>query len=212
MRQTSNATRTVIEKSTPPIDAERLQRHEDDREDDRERGKQNGQCDFVRRLLSLRAFDQSNHAVEEGFARIRGDADRDDVGEHARAASHGAAVAASLANDRGGFAGDGGFIHGRGTFDDLAVARDEFARLHNHEIVLAQLLGRRLLNACLRLDAVRERLRARLPQRVGLRFAPALRHRLGKIGEEDREPKPQRNLQKKSERRTLSSREHAGRW
>ncbi len=38
--------------------------------------------------------------------------------------------------------------------------------------------------------------RARLAQRVGLRLAPALRHRLGEVGEQHREPEPERELER----------------
>ena len=58
-------------------------------EQDRER-------DLVRRLLPRRAFDQRDHAVEEGLAGVRGDADDEPVGEHLRAAGDRRAVAARL--------------------------------------------------------------------------------------------------------------------
>ena len=56
------------------------------------------------------AFDQRDHAVEESFARVRGDLHFDLVGEHARAAGDSRAIAAGLANDRRGLAGDGRLI------------------------------------------------------------------------------------------------------
>ena len=126
------------------VDAERLHRHEHDEEDDRQRGEQDGQRDFVRRLLAFRAFDQADHAIEEGLAGIRGDADFDHVGKHARAAGDRAAIAAGFADDRRGFAGDGRFVHGRRAFDDLAVAGDELAGFHDNEIAFAQLARRAL--------------------------------------------------------------------
>ena len=51
-------------------------------------------------------------------------------------------VAAALADDRGGLAGDGGLVDRGDALDDLAVAGDELARLDDHEVALAQLRGR----------------------------------------------------------------------
>jgi hypothetical protein len=48
--------------------------------------------------------------VEERLAGFGGDAHLDLVGEDARAAGDGAAVAAALADDGRGFAGDGGLV------------------------------------------------------------------------------------------------------
>ena len=47
----------------------------DQQEDDRQRREQDGERDFVGRLLAVRAFDQSDHAVQKAFAGIGGDAD-----------------------------------------------------------------------------------------------------------------------------------------
>ncbi len=80
------------------------------------------------------ALDQRDHAVEEGRALRRGDAHLDPVGDDLRAAGHGRAVAAALADDRRRFAGDGGFIDRGDALDDLAIARDEIAGLDQHDI------------------------------------------------------------------------------
>ncbi len=84
-------------------------------------GQQDVERDFVRRLLPLGAFDQRDHAVEEGLAGIRGDADFDLVGEHARAAGDRRAVAAGFADHGRGFAGDRGLVHRGDAFDNFAV-------------------------------------------------------------------------------------------
>ena len=68
-----------------------------------------------------------DHAVEEGFAGVGGDADGDLVGEDAGATGYGAAVAAGFADDGGGFAGDGGLVDGGYAVDDFAVAGDHLA-------------------------------------------------------------------------------------
>ena len=52
------------------------------------------------------------------------DANDDAVADHARAAGDGAAVAAALADDRRGFAGDGRFVHAGDAFDHVAVGRE----------------------------------------------------------------------------------------
>ncbi len=53
IRQTSSATRTVMENEMPGIKAEEFQGHDHDKEDDRERRKENGQGDFIGCFLPL---------------------------------------------------------------------------------------------------------------------------------------------------------------
>ena len=43
-----------------------------------------------------------------------------------------------------------------------------------------------------------------LRKRVGLRFAPAFGHGFGKVGEQDREPQPERDLEVEPERAWMS--------
>ena len=88
------------------IAGERPQGDADDQEDQRQAGQQDRERQFVRRLLPLGAFDQRDHAVDEGRARRGGDPHLDQVGQHRRAAGDGRAVAAGFADDRRGFAGD----------------------------------------------------------------------------------------------------------
>ena len=73
IRQTSSETRTKTVCGEPEYDCERLQRHDRQQEDDRQSREQNVQRDLVRRLLPRCAFDQRDHAVEEGLAGVRGD-------------------------------------------------------------------------------------------------------------------------------------------
>ena len=56
------------------VHGEGLQRDHGEQKDDGEAGEQNAERDFVGRLLPRRAFDQRDHAIEEGFAGIGGDA------------------------------------------------------------------------------------------------------------------------------------------
>ena len=89
---------------------------------------------FCRSAPSTSAIMRSRK-VEPCAAVMR---DLDPVGQHARAAGDGRAVAAGFADDRRGFAGDRGFVDRGDAFDHLAVARDQVARLDQHEIALLQ--------------------------------------------------------------------------
>ena len=120
------------------VDGERLQRHDHDEEDDRQPGQEDVEGDLVGGLLSLGALDQRDHAVEERVAGVRRDAHLDLVGEHARAAGDGAAVAAALADDRRRLAGDGGLVDRGDALDDVAVAGDDLAGDDEHDVALAQ--------------------------------------------------------------------------
>ena len=173
-----------------------------DHEDDRQAGEQNVQRDLVRRLLTLRAFHQRDHAVEEGGTLGRGNAHLDPVGQHARAAGDGRPIAAALADHRGGFTGDRRFIDRGDAFDHLAVARDHFAGLHQHEVPRLEVgRGDRLIEAMrvesavgTRQQPLRHRLGARPTQRRRLRLAAAFRHRLGEVGEQHGHPQPEDDL------------------
>ncbi len=122
-----------------------------------------------------------------------GDADDDAVAQDARAAGDGAAVAAALANDGRGFAGDGGFVHAGDAFDDLAVGGNDVARFADDEVALLQFRRRNFFLAPVAQPA-RHRVLARLAQAVGLRLAAAFRHGFREIGEEHGEPEPDREL------------------
>ena len=103
-------------------------------EDDGQADQQDVERDLVRRLLPLGAFDQLDHAVEEGRAGRRGDAHLDPVGQHLRAAGHGRAVAAGLADDRRGLAGDRRLVDRGDALDHLAVGRDGVAGLDQDDV------------------------------------------------------------------------------
>ena len=176
------------------VDAERFQRHAHEQEDERQRREQNRQRDFVRRLLPLRAFDQRDHAVQEAVALFHRDADDDAVAEHARAAGDGAAVAAALADDRRGFAGDGGLVHAGDAFDHLAVGGD-------HVAGFARRRGRLCCNSGAGTFSSRPSRSRRamvslagLAQAVGLRLAAAFGHGFGEVGEQHGEPEPDGEL------------------
>ena len=104
-------------------------------------GQQDGERDLVRRLLPLGAFDQRDHAVEEGVAGRGGDAHLDPVGDHGRAAGDRRAVAAGFADHRRGFAGDGGFVDRGDALDHLAVRGIDVAGLDQHDIAGLQRRG-----------------------------------------------------------------------
>ena len=56
------------------VHGEGLQRDDGEQKDDGEAGEQNAERDLVGRLLARCAFDQRDHAVEEGLAGVGGDA------------------------------------------------------------------------------------------------------------------------------------------
>ena len=116
------------------IGGEARDRRRRQHEDQRHAGKQDVERDLVGRLLALGAFDQRDHAVEEGRAGRRGDAHADPVGQNLRAAGHRRAVAAGFADDRGGFAGDRRLVDGGDAFDHLAVRRDDVAGLDEDDV------------------------------------------------------------------------------
>ena len=150
---------------------------------------------FCRRAPSTSAIMRSRN-VSPG---IGGDAHDEPVGEHARAAGHGAPVAAALADHRRALAGDGALVHRGDALDDLAVAGDEVARLHEHEVA-ARAAAADATSSTARVpprlgEALGDHVLAGPPQRVGLRLAPSLGHGLGEVREEHREPEPQRHRQ-----------------
>ena len=170
-------------------------------EDDGQAGQQDVERDLVRRLLPLGALDQPDHAVEEGRARGRGDAHADPVGQHLRAAGHGRAVAAGFADDRRRFAGDRGLVDRRDALDHLAVGGNGVAGLDQHDVADLEAGARQ--RACS--PAVRAgqqlglRLGALAAQRIGLRLAAAFGDRLREVGEQDREPEPDDDLEREAE-------------
>ena len=97
-------------------------------------GQQDRQREFVRRLLTLRAFDQRDHAIDEGRAWRGGDLHLDPVGQNRGAAGDRRAVAARLANDRRRLAGDRRFVDGGDALDDFAVAGNEIAGFDENDV------------------------------------------------------------------------------
>ena len=212
IRHTSSATSTGSESDGAAVAREWIEAHAHQHEDDRQAGEQDAERDLVGRLLALRALDQRDHAVEEGLARIGGDAHLDPVGDDRGAAGDGAAIAAALANDRRRFAGDRGLVDRGDALDHFAVAGNDVAGLDQHHVAAAQLRSpapSRSLPP--RSDQLGLGLGAGLAQVVGLRLAASLGHRLGEVGEQHREPQPQRDLQLEAERARRGREEVAAR-
>ena len=115
-------------------------RERDDRqqEDQRKPGDHDVQRDFIGRFLPLRAFDESDHAVEERFAGVRSDLNLDVIREHFGAAGDRTAIAAGFANDRRAFARDDRFIDAGDAFDDIAIAGNHVVRFAEADIAFAQ--------------------------------------------------------------------------
>ncbi len=176
------------------VDSVGLQRGDGEQEDDGEAGEQDAEGDFVGSLLALGAFDESDHAVEEGFAGVGGDADLDPVREDAGATGDSGAIAAGFADDGRGFAGDGRLVDGGDAFDDFAVAGDELAGFNLDDVVAAQGRAGDGFEGAVGAKTVRHGFALGLTQGIGLGFASAFSDGLGEIGEEHCEPKPQGDL------------------
>ena len=181
------------------INRERLQGHDSQQEDDGQSGQENIQRDLVRCFLPLGAFDQGNHAVQEGFPGVRGDADFDPVGEHSGAAGHRRPVAARFPDDGGGLAGDGRLIDRGHAIDDFAIGGNELAGRSQHQIARAQLGAGHSFDLLSLEQTIGHGLRARLAKSIGLGFPPAFRHGFGKIRKQHGKPEPQRDLQIESQ-------------
>ena len=110
-----------------------------------------------------------------------------------RAAGHGRAVAARFADDRRGFAGNGGFVHRGNAFDHVAVRRDEIARLDEDDVAGLQLYGRHLreLAVVARIgELLGDHIGLGRAKACGLRFAAPLGHGFREVREQNREPEP----------------------
>ena len=166
-------------------------------EDDGQTHEQDVESDLVGRLLALGALDQPDHTIEEGGAGRGGDADADPIGQHLGSAGHRRAVAARLADDRGRFAGDGCLVDRGDALDHLAVGGDVVAGLDQHDVADPQAgAGDKLIVSGIRcLQELGLRLGALTPERVGLRLAAALGNGLREVGEQDRQPQPQDDLE-----------------
>src|SRR5207247_7056543 len=90
--------------------------------------------------------------------------------------------------------GDDRFVHTCDSFDDLAVAWNQISRLAIDDIAFTEFGSRHQIGLATRYNLLRQRIRLRLAQVVGLGFAPRFSHRFGKVGKEYGEPQPQRDL------------------
>ena len=99
-----------------------------------------------------------------------------------------------LANHRRGFAGDRRLVDRGDALDNLAVAGDDFAGRHQHDVATQQLRRRHPFDGVAVDDAIGQRVRLGAPQTVGLRLAPSLGHRLGEVGEQHGQPQPRHDL------------------
>ncbi len=151
-----------------------------------------------------RALDEADHPVDERLTGLRRDAHHDAVGQHARAAGDRAAVAAVLAHDRGRLAGDRRLVDGgdarrrcrrrRGSTPPASTTTmSPSRRSAERDLDERRMLGRGPSVAPSTRRAVVDVL-VRVSRRLaGLRLAAALGHRLGEVGEEHRDPQPDRD-------------------
>ena len=181
-------------KCSAGINSERLQCDADEQKNERQRREQNRQSNFVRRFLSLRTFDERDHAIEKSVAFVHRDANNDAIAQHARPARHRTAISATLPNDRRRFTRDGCLVHARDSFNDVAVRGNDVARLTNNGVALLQIRCRNFFFATVSQPA-RHCGCAHAAQCRGLRFAATFCHRFREIGKEHREPEPDCELQ-----------------
>ena len=168
-------------------------------------------------FLPLGAFDEPDHAVEEGRAGRSGDAHAYPVGQHLRAAGNGRAVAAGFADDGRRFAGDGGFVDRSHALDHLAVGRNDVAGFDEYDVVDFEFgRGDEAVALCIAVAAYQLgfRLGPLPPQRLGLSLAAAFGDRLGEIGEQHCEPQPEDDLKFKADifaaDREVADQDHCG--
>ena len=150
----------------------------------------------------MRAFDQGDHAVEKRLAGRRRDAHDDAIGQDACAAGDAGAIAAGLADDRRGFAGDGRLVDESDAFDDLAVAGNHLAGFNDDAVARSQLDSRRRSRS----SRPRAERKAgvsppRLAQRIGLGLAARLGQRRREVGEQHRQEQPDVEGDEVAERR-----------
>ena len=167
-------------------------------------GEEDVERDLVRRLAALGALDERDHAVEERPARLLGDLDHESVREQPRPAGDRRAVAARLADDRGGLARDRGLVDRADALDDLAVGGNDLTRLDDDDVAAPEVGRRHLLEAAGVRAPVRDRGRARGAERVRLRLAPPFGDRLGEVREQNGEPEPERDRAREPERLALA--------
>jgi hypothetical protein len=176
------------------IDSKRLEGHNSEQKDDRETSQQNIERNLVRGLLTRSPLNELDHAVEERFPGIRGNAHLDFIRKNPRSTSNRRTISAGFADDRRRLARDRRLVDRRHTFDDLAVSRNEVANGDDDDVSGAQFRTGHDLHAAVTLQTVGLGFRSRFAQGVGLRLAPALGHRFREIGKENRKPQPKRDL------------------
>ena len=136
------------------IDRKRLQRGHGQHKNDRQSRQQNCQRDLVGCLLTRRAFNQCDHAIDERFARVCRDADDEIVAEYARSASHGRTITATFSNDGGALTSDRAFVYGRNAFDNLTIAWNDITRQTEHVVVSTQRLSGHVDRGCIAIMSV----------------------------------------------------------
>ena len=83
--------------------------------------------------------------------------------------------------------------------DDFPVAGDDVAGFADHHIAGPQPRSRDEFDLSPSGEKFGRRIRLGFAERVRLSLAPGFRHRLGKVGEKHREPKPQIDLELESQ-------------
>ena len=123
------------------------------------------------------------------------------VRQYLRTAGHRAAVAAGFPNDGSTLSGNDGFVDAGDALDDFSISRNEITCFAVHDVPGTQLRRRHHLELVIWQDLVRDRIGLGLAQGVGLSFAARFRHGFREVGEHDRKPQPQGDLNAKKDAR-----------
>ena len=174
-------------------DAERRQGGGGHHEHDREARQQDVERDLVGGLAPLGAFDQSDHAIQKRLARLLGDQHHQFIRQQSGAARDGRAVAAGLTDDGCRLTGDGRLVDRTGALHHVAVGGDHLARAHQHVVAPLKVGRAHLLDRAGVGAAMGECGCTGGAQRVGLGLAASLGDRLGDVGEDHRQPQPERH-------------------
>ena len=206
IRHTSSDVRTNRDCGAPEYDGERLEGHHGEQEHDRQARQQDVEGDFVGGLLALGALHERDHPIQKGVAGVRRHPDLDPVRQHLGAGGHGRSIAAGLADDRGRLARHRRLVHRRHAFGDLAVAGNELAGRHEHDVPAPQARRRDHLDGAVPTQALASCLGPAAAERIRLCLPPALGHRLRKVGEQDGQPEPARDLALETKTRSAGHR------
>ncbi len=175
------------------VDGERADVDTDQEKNQGKRDQQHLQRDLVGGLAALGPFDQRDHPIKKGLARVCGDPDDDGIGNDCGAAGDRAAISPRFADHRGRFAGHRRLVDQGSAGHHFAITGDQLTRLHQDVVIFTEFAG---ANRALRARKIKTSeplgndIGAGLAQTRGPGLAAPLGQGLGKGGKKNRQPKP----------------------